>query len=182
MLGDLIGFRASYRRQGITEVPEEGPYQWFVRTTSFGQENNSRECLILLAAIAAPEMHAFYWTGVLHKLHATRSPERAQAACAALLRAFEAGCPLAAYDLASRRVLDDPDALGGLLGGLHLFGGGRGHLIVVVPILVPRWRPRLRVTSKFPGSIHEQLFVRLSQELTSPKSMLQASEVTSAQV
>ena len=41
-------------------------------------------------------MHAFYWTGVLHKLHATRSPERAQAACAALLRAFEAGCPLAA--------------------------------------------------------------------------------------
>ena len=42
---------------------------------------------------------AFYWTGVLHKLHATRSPERAQAACTALLRAFEAGCPLAAYDL-----------------------------------------------------------------------------------
>ena len=43
-------------------------------------------------------------------------------------------------------VLDDPNALGGLLGGLDVFGGGRGHLIVVVPVLVPRWRPRLRVT------------------------------------
>jgi len=155
VLGDLIGFRASYRRQGITEVPEEGPYQWFVRTTSFGQENNSRECLILLAAIAAPEMHAFYWTGVLHKLHATRSPERAQAACAALLRAFEAGCPLAAYDLASRRVLDDPDALGGLLGGLDVFGGGRGHVIVAVCVCL--W-------TLFRGSRCGQLFPELVQE------------------
>ena len=63
---------------------------------------------------------------------------------------------------APRRVLDDPDALGGLLGGLDVFGGGRGHVIVVVPVLVPRWRPRLRVTSKFPGSIHLQVFVRLT--------------------
>ena len=74
------------------------------------------------------------------------------------------------------------DALGGLLGGLHLFGGGRGHVIVAVPVLVPRWRPRLRVTSKFPGSIHLQVFVRPLTGARAPKSMLQGSEVTSAQV
>ena len=70
---------------------------------------------------------------------------------------------------APRRVLDDPDALGGLLGGLHFFGGDRGHLIVVVPVLVPRLRPRLRVTSKFPGSIHLQVFVRPLTGAASPK-------------
>lgn len=72
---------------------------WTRGPASPAHENWIEEGLALLAAIAAPEMHAFYWTGVLHKIHATRSPERAQAACTALLRAFEAGCPLAAYDL-----------------------------------------------------------------------------------
>jgi len=72
---------------------------WTRGPASPAHENWIEEGLALLDAIAAPEMHAFYWTGVLHKLHATRSPERAQAACAALLQAFEAGCPLAAYDL-----------------------------------------------------------------------------------
>ena len=82
VLGDLIGFRASYRRQGITEVPEEGPYQWFVRTTSFGQENNSRECLILLAAIAAP----FAGEAVAAR---RRAPSRARAARSARCVASE---------------------------------------------------------------------------------------------
>ena len=52
-------------------------------------------------------------------------------------------------------MLDDPDALGGLLGGLDVFGGGRGHVIVAVCVCL--W-------TLFRGSRCGQLFPELVQE------------------